>query len=79
VRIFITGAVILSVLLTAACATQRREPVDLPKFEQRVSLQKVWNKSLGDPLGAILSPIVAGDRVCGASAKSISCFNVVET
>ncbi|HBZ18035.1 MAG TPA: outer membrane protein assembly factor BamB [Betaproteobacteria bacterium] len=74
-RLFITGSVILTVLLTTACATQRREPLDLPKFEQRVSLQKIWNKSLGDPRGAILSPIVAGSRVCGASAKSISCFN----
>ncbi|MDA0237733.1 MAG: outer membrane protein assembly factor BamB [Proteobacteria bacterium] len=74
-KIFITGLAILSLLLAAACAAPGREPADLPKFEQRVSLQKIWNNSLGNPRGGILSPIAVADRVCGASARSISCFN----
>ena len=74
-KIFITGLAVSSLLLAAGCAAPGREPLDLPKFERKVSLQKNWNNSLGDPRGGILSPIVAGDRICGASARSISCFN----
>ena len=67
--------VILLALVTVACSgSQRREAVDLPELELKVSLDKVWSQSLGDPLGGTLSPVGADGRVCGASAYSVFCF-----
>ncbi|MDC1312080.1 hypothetical protein N8Z26_06455, partial [Burkholderiales bacterium] len=75
-RSFAFGAIILSALITLACSgTQRREAVDLPDFEQRVSLEKIWDHSIGDPRGGILSPVGWGNLVCGAAAYSVSCVN----
>jgi len=63
-------------LITVACSgSQRREAVDLPESELKVSLDKIWSQSLGDPRGGTLSPVGADDgRVCGASAYSVFCF-----
>jgi len=68
--------VILLALITVACSgSQRREAVDLPESELKVSLDKIWSQSLGDPRGGTLSPVGTDDgRVCGASAYSVFCF-----
>ena len=68
--------VILLALITVACSgSQRREAVDLPESELKVSLDKIWSQSLGDPRGGTLSPVGIDDgRVCGASAYSVFCF-----
>ena len=68
--------VILLALITVACSgSQRREAVDLPESELKVSLDKIWSQSLGDPRGGTLSPVGTDDgRVCGASAYSVLCF-----
>ncbi|MBA4739949.1 MAG: outer membrane protein assembly factor BamB [Burkholderiales bacterium] len=76
-RLFVFCAFVLSTLITVACSgTQRREAVDLPEFEQQISLNKIWDKSLGDPYAAIFSPIASAERVCGASAYSVLCFDI---
>ena len=68
--------VILLALITVACSgSQRREAVDLPESELKVSLDEIWSQSLGDPRGGTLSPVGTDDgRVCGASAYSVFCF-----
>lgn len=68
--------VILLALITVACSgSQRREAVDLPEPVLKVSLDKIWSQSLGDPRGGTLSPVGIDDgRVCGASAYSVFCF-----
>ena len=66
--------VILLALITVACSgSQRREAVDLPESALKVSLDKIWSQSLGDPRGGTLSPVGTDDgRVCGASAYCTS-------
>ena len=68
--------VILLALITVACSgSQRREAVELPESVLKVSLDKIWSQSLGDPRGGTLSPVGADEgRVCGASAYSVFCF-----
>ena len=68
---------LLAVLLTVGCSGgQRREPAELPNFDSPIGLKKVWRTSLGNPEGSTLTPAVSGDRVCGASAHIVACFDI---
>ena len=68
-------AIISLALITVACSGgQRREAVDLPKFDEKISLEKIWSHSLGDPQEGTLSPVGFDGLVCGASAFSVLCF-----
>ena len=75
-RSFGFGAIIVSALITVGCSgNQRREAVDLPEFERKVSLEKSWDHSLGNPLGGTLSPVSSEGRVCGASGYTVLCVD----
>lgn len=62
------------VVLTTACSTSEedklKKPVDLPDFEQKVSVTKAWSKSVGEggdrPFGFI-QPVIYGQSLYVAS------------
>ncbi len=76
-KYFVLLLTFLTVVLTVGCSGgQRREPAELPNFDSLIGLKKVWRASLGDPEGSTLSPAFSGDRVCGASANVVACFDI---
>ncbi|MDZ4338014.1 MAG: outer membrane protein assembly factor BamB [Gammaproteobacteria bacterium HGW-Gammaproteobacteria-13] len=66
----------LAVLAVGCSSNSKKElpPADLPKFEEEVSLQKQWSRSIGDGQGEsfnMLVPAIDGEQIYAADVEGL--------
>ena len=71
------AALLALAVLAVGCSSnskKERPPADLPKFEEEVSLQKEWSRSIGDGQGEsfnMLVPAIDGEQIYAADVEGL--------